>query len=123
MVQEKADTLGDVIKNARMEADITMEALAERIGVTERYLYRIENEGKKPSYDVLKKLIRELAIQPDLIFTPKSPSKTPRQKISSVCSATATNGLWRSSKQLQKLLLVQRPAKADSGHDFKYHIR
>ena len=66
-MQEKADTLGDVIKNARMEADITMEALAERIGVTERYLYRIENEGKKPSYDVLKKLIRELAIQPDWV--------------------------------------------------------
>ena len=72
-VQEKADTLGAVIKNARMEADITMEALAERIGVTERYLYRIENEGKKPSYDVLKKLIRELAIQPDLIFYPEKP--------------------------------------------------
>ena len=72
-MQEKADTLGDVIKNARMEADITMEALAERIGVTERYLYRIENEGKKPSYDVLKKLIRELAIQPDLIFYPEKP--------------------------------------------------
>ena len=73
MVQEKADTLGNVIKNARMEANITMEALAERIGVTERYLYRIENEGKKPSYDVLKKLIRELAIQPDLIFYPEKP--------------------------------------------------
>ncbi|MGN0587378.1 MAG: helix-turn-helix domain-containing protein [Oscillospiraceae bacterium] len=26
-----------------------MEELAERVGITERYLYRIENEGKKPS--------------------------------------------------------------------------
>jgi len=38
--------LGEVIKSARLAADITMEALADRIGITERYLYRIENEGK-----------------------------------------------------------------------------
>ena len=67
--------LGEVIKSARLDADITMEALADRVGVTERYLYRIENEGKKPSYDVLKKLIRELSIPADLIFYPENPYK------------------------------------------------
>ena len=43
--------------------------------MTERYLYRIENEDKKPSFDVLYKLIRELNISPDLIFYPEKPSK------------------------------------------------
>jgi len=38
---------------------------------TERYLYRIENQGKKPSFDILYKLIRELGISPDLIFYPE----------------------------------------------------
>lgn len=71
MVQDNTDILGDVIKAARLKADITMEALAERVGVTERYLYRIENEGQKPSYDVLFNLIRELAIDPRLIFQPE----------------------------------------------------
>lgn len=52
-----------------------MEALAEKVGITERYLYRIENEGKYPSYEVLYKIIRELAINPDLIFYPEKPSK------------------------------------------------
>ena len=52
-----------------------MEVLADRVGITERYLYRIENEGKKPSYDVLYKLIRELSISPDSIFYPEKPSK------------------------------------------------
>ena len=52
-----------------------MESLAEKVGITERYLYRIENEGKKPSYDVLYKLIRELAISSDSIFYPEKPSK------------------------------------------------
>ena len=70
-MQDKTDMLGDVIKNARLQAEVTMEALAERVGVTERYLYRIENEGKIPSYDVLNKLIRELSIDPYLIHFPE----------------------------------------------------
>ena len=32
---------------------------------------RIENEGKKPSYDILYKLIRALSILPDQIFFPE----------------------------------------------------
>ena len=48
-----------------------MEKLAERVGITERYLYRIENEGQKPSYDVFIKLIRELAIDPRVITQPE----------------------------------------------------
>ena len=52
-----------------------METLAERVDITERYLYRIENEGKKPSFDVLYKLIRELSMSADSIFYPEKPSK------------------------------------------------
>ena len=69
------NTFGDIIKNAREKAGITIEALANKVDITERYLYRIENENKKPSYDVLYKLIRELSISPDLIFYPEKPSK------------------------------------------------
>ena len=73
-VHIQPDTLSNVIKTAREKADITIEALAEKAGITERYLYRIENEGKKPSYEVLYKLIRELAISPNLIFYPEKAS-------------------------------------------------
>lgn len=69
------DTLGSVIKAARQKSDMTMEALAARVDISERYLYRIENEGKKPKFDLLLKLIRELSISPDLIFYPEKPSK------------------------------------------------
>lgn len=69
------ETLGDIIKNARQKSGLTMEELAFRIDITPRYLYRIENEGKKPSYDVLYKLIRELSITPDLIFYPERSTK------------------------------------------------
>ena len=74
-MHNQSEKLGDIIKSARQKADITIEALADRVDITERYLYRIENEGKKPSFDILYKLIRELSISPDLIFYPEKPSK------------------------------------------------
>ena len=75
MIHNIPDTLGMTVKSARKNADMTIEELAERIDVTERYLYRIENEGKKPSFEVLYKLVRELSIPSDLIFYPEKPSK------------------------------------------------
>jgi transcriptional regulator with XRE-family HTH domain len=74
-VQMQHEILGDVVKAARQRSKITIETLAERVNVTDRYLYRIENEGQKPSYDVLCKLIRELAIDPNLIFYPEKSVK------------------------------------------------
>ena len=70
-MHNEPESPGAIIKAARQKSDITMEKLAERVNITERYLYRIENEGQKPSYDVLYKLIRELAIDPRKIFTPE----------------------------------------------------
>ena len=74
-MQNKPETLGNIIKAAREKSGYTIEALANKVGITERYLYRIENEGKKPSYNVLYKLVRELSILPDSIFYPEKPSK------------------------------------------------
>ena len=71
----KPETFGCIIKTARENAGITIETLANRVEITERYLYRIENEGKKPSFNVLHKLVRELNISADSIFYPEKPSK------------------------------------------------
>lgn len=78
-MQNEHETLGEIIKNARMKADITVEDLATKVGVTERFIYRIENEGKKPSYDILYKLIRELSILPDQIFFPEKQAVPPQE--------------------------------------------
>ncbi len=74
-MHNKPETLGCIVKTARESAGITIEALANKVDITERYLYRIENEGKKPSFDVLHKLVRELNISADSIFYPEKPSK------------------------------------------------
>ena len=45
-MQKQPETLGEIIKVAREKSDLTVEELTTRIGISERYLYRIENEGK-----------------------------------------------------------------------------
>jgi transcriptional regulator with XRE-family HTH domain len=67
-VQNEAEIFGAVLKSARLKAGLTVEALAERVGVTDRYIYRLENNGKTPGYAVLCRLIQELAISPDMLF-------------------------------------------------------
>lgn len=69
------EMLGRVIKSARIRNQFTAEELAVKVDVTERYIYRIENDQKIPSFNVLFSLIRELNISPDLIFYPEKDCK------------------------------------------------
>lgn len=66
------DSLGCILKAARKARELTREQLAEIINITPRYLMSIENENKKPSYDVLFRLVRELGISADTIFYPEN---------------------------------------------------
>ena len=74
-MQKQPETPSEIIKAARDKSDLTVEELTARVGISERYLYRIENEGKVPKVDVLKKLVRELSIDANSIFYPEKPSK------------------------------------------------
>ena len=74
-MQKRLETLGEIIKTARDKSGLTVEELTARVEISERYLYRIENEGKVPKFEVLKKLVRELAIDANSIFYPEKPSK------------------------------------------------
>ena len=70
-----ADIAKRTCKAARDKSDLTVEELTNRVGITERYLYRIENEGKVPTFEVLKKIVRELAIDGNFIFYPEKSTK------------------------------------------------
>ena len=78
-MEHTSNNLGDIIKNARQKSKLTIEDLAAKVGITERFLYRIENEGNKPSFAVLFRLIRELSISPDLIFYPEMARSNPHR--------------------------------------------
>lgn len=72
MVLNNIDKLGSILKTARNAKNLTREQLAEIINISPRYLMSIENENKKPSYDVLFRLVRELGISADTIFYPEN---------------------------------------------------
>ena len=68
------NTSGQTIKSSRKAAGITQETLAEKAGVTTRYIMAIENENRHPSMEVLFKLVRTLKISADTIFYPECKS-------------------------------------------------
>ena len=103
-MQNNTDILGIVVKTARLKAGMTAEALAERVDITERYLYRIENKGQKPKFDVLWRLIRVLDIAPEEIFYPDKPSNDSKiaemLRVLSACDERALEVVEATAKAL-----------------------
>ena len=62
--------LGDKIKNARSENGITQKELAEKTGLTERTIQRIENHEVEPSVYSLNKISEILKFD----FTKEKPT-------------------------------------------------
>ena len=63
--------MGSIFKAARYSANFTQEEVAERIGVTPRYIMALENEGKRPSLDIFLRLVHVLNISADAIIYPE----------------------------------------------------
>lgn len=63
--------MGSMLKEARLEAKLTQDEVAERIGITTRYLMAIENEGKCPALDVWFRLIRTLHLSANALVYPE----------------------------------------------------
>ena len=61
-------SLGGAIKKARVEKNLTQEKLAEIIGITPAHMKQLESERRKPSVDVLYKLVFALNLSLDSLF-------------------------------------------------------
>lgn len=76
MVQKnEPNQFGVIVKTARENSKLTVEELAEKLSLTDRYIYKIESGEKLPSFKVLYELVRTLSINPESIFYPEIPSK------------------------------------------------
>lgn len=67
-MQNNINKVGEIIRSSRLRNNLTVEVLAERIGISNRYLSAIENEGRIPSYYILGKLINTLSIDANQFF-------------------------------------------------------
>lgn len=97
-------TLGKIIKHARKKQKIPAAKLSKEVGITQRYLFRIERNENEPSFDVLFKLIRALNISPDLIFYPEKTCKNSEVenliRMLSACDECAISVLTATAKAL-----------------------
>ena len=73
-MQDNYEALGALVEKARERKQLSREAFAEQLGITDRHLFSIERENKTPSFRILKKLIYTLEIPPEGIFYPEKPS-------------------------------------------------
>ena len=63
--------MGPIFKKYRVDANRTQEEVAEKVGITARFLMALENEEKRPSIDNLLCLVDTLNIPGDAILHPQ----------------------------------------------------
>jgi len=63
------DCLGDLIKSARKFKNMTQAELAAKLQISARHLKAIENEDKKPSFNLLERIVSELEITDIMLDT------------------------------------------------------
>ena len=76
-MQSKCDTLGKIIREARTNKNLTQDKAAEILEISPRHFQYIENDNKKPGYDLLCRLIHKLDISPVAIFYPQNEISNP----------------------------------------------
>ena len=60
--------MGDVIRYARENKEMTQAVLADKVGTTTRTIIAIEKGKRNPTHDVLSRIINVLDISADSIF-------------------------------------------------------
>lgn len=76
-MQEFSRPLGDAVKRARGELDLTQAQVASRIDKDTRTIMNIENYKGNPKMEVLFPLVRTLKIDPREIFNPEMQRESP----------------------------------------------
>lgn len=69
--EEILKRLGNTLKSLRLKHKYSREQMSERAGISTRYLTAIENEQKRPKFEILYSLIRALGESADKIFYPE----------------------------------------------------
>jgi transcriptional regulator with XRE-family HTH domain len=67
-VSERAQNLGDYLRDQRRGAQLTLRQLADQAGVSNPYLSQIERGLRKPSADVLQQLAKALRISAETLY-------------------------------------------------------
>jgi len=62
------DSLGDYLKEQRLQSRLSLRQLADQVGVSNPYLSQIERGLRRPSADVLQQLAKALRISAEQLY-------------------------------------------------------
>ena len=68
--QQSVDSFGCSLRRVRERNDYSREQIAGRADISPRYLAAIENDNRKPSLDVLVRIVNAIGASFDEIFRP-----------------------------------------------------
>lgn len=100
--------LGNAVRKARVQQNLTQGQVAERIGIDQRTVLNIENHKGNPKFEILFPLIRTLQIDPSEIFYPElkeeSPALRQLQLLIADCSTGEAEDLVAMCKSVLPIL-------------------
>ena len=67
-MQQTADSFGRTLRRGRKKYGYSQELIAERAGISQRYLAAIENDKRRPSLKVLVKVVNSIGASFDEIL-------------------------------------------------------
>jgi transcriptional regulator with XRE-family HTH domain len=115
-VSERAQGLGDFLREQRRGAQLTLRQLADQTGVSNPYLSQIERGLRKPSADVLQQLAKALRISAESLYVRAGilePSDSDGQAVQSAVLADPA----LTERQRQVLLDIYHSFRRESGAD------
>lgn len=68
IISKNTNFTGNLIKEARENYKYTTEECAEKLGISTRYLQKIENEGNLPSYGTLRNIVQLFSMDANYLF-------------------------------------------------------
>lgn len=96
--------LGSALRAARLDKHYTHEALAELVGITPTHLKHIESEHRKPSIDLLYRLVQVLNLSLDALFFPEREDEVFRktERRMRQCNESQLRILYATMEAMQK---------------------
>lgn len=73
--QQTVYSFGSSLRRAREKREYTREQIAERAGISPRFVSAIENDRRKPSLDVLIRLVHAIGTSFDEVLMPQTISE------------------------------------------------
>jgi transcriptional regulator with XRE-family HTH domain len=113
-VTERAQGLGEFLRDQRRGAQLTLRQLAEQAGVSNPYLSQIERGLRRPSADVLQQLAKALRISAESLYV-RAGILEPHEHDGDSVQAAVLSDPGLTERQRQVLLDIYSSFRRENG--------